>query len=112
MPGFLMLCLSVVMWSQQAAAPAESGVEGARLADVQVLEGTLYHVQGIALDKERIWVTSVDAANKRGYVHQFNRATYRFERQVDVTDGALFQDRKSTRLNSSHAIPSRMPSSA
>ena len=27
-------------------------------------------------------------------------------------DGGYFQDRKSTRLNSSHEIPSRMPSSA
>ena len=28
------------------------------------------------------------------------------------SDGELSEDRKSTRLNSSHAIPSRMPSSA
>jgi hypothetical protein len=78
-----------VLWSQ-AAAPAVTGVEGARLADVHVLEGTLYHVQGVALDREHIWVTSVDAEKRRGYVHQFSRATHRFERQVDVTDGALF----------------------
>jgi hypothetical protein len=78
------------MWSQQTAAPAVVGVEGARLADVQMLEGTLYHVQGIALDREHIWVTSVDAENKRGYVHQFTRATRKFERQVDVTEGDLF----------------------
>ncbi len=85
-----MLLLSAVLWSQQATAPAVTGVEGARLADVHVMEGTLYHVQGIALDREHIWVTSVDAEKKRGYVHQFNRATYKFERQVDVTEGALF----------------------
>jgi len=90
MAGLLTLLLSSVMLSQQAAAPAVSGVEGARLADVHVLEGTLYHVQGIALDKDYVWVTSVDAANKRGYVHQFVRATYRFERRVNVSDGALF----------------------
>jgi hypothetical protein len=88
--GLLNLLLSAVMWSQQAAAPVVTGVEGARLVDVHVMEGTLYHVQGIALDREHIWVTSVDAGKRRGYVHQFNRATYRFERQVDVTDGALF----------------------
>jgi hypothetical protein len=87
--GMLTLFLSAVLWSQ-AAAPAVTGVEGARLADVHVLEGTLYHVQGIALDREHIWVTSVDAEKRRGYVHQFSRATHRFERQVDVTDGALF----------------------
>jgi len=84
------LLLSAALWSQQVAAPVVTGVEGARLAAVHVLEGTLYHVQGIALDREHIWVTSVDAEKKRGYVHQFNRATYKFERQVDVTDGVLF----------------------
>jgi len=84
------LLLSAALWSQQVAAPVVTGVEGARLADVHVMEGTLYHVQGIALDREHIWVTSVDAEKKRGYVHQFNRATYKFERQVDVTDGVLF----------------------
>ena len=90
MLGLLSLLLSAVLWSQQAAAPVVTGVEGARLADVHVLEGTLYHVQGIALDKGHIWVTSVDAEKRRGYVHQFNRATHRFERQVDVTDGVMF----------------------
>jgi len=88
--GILILALSTALWSQQAAAPVATGVEGARLADVHVMEGTLYHVQGVALDREHIWVTSVDAENKRGYVHQFNRATYRFERQVDVTEGEAF----------------------
>ena len=31
---------------------------------------------------------------------------------IDVMDGDFVPDRKSTRLNSSHEIPSRMPSSA
>ena len=30
----------------------------------------------------------------------------------DVADAAAVEDRKSTRLNSSHFVPSRMPSSA
>ena len=30
----------------------------------------------------------------------------------DASSGALLKDRKSTRLNSSHSLPSRMPSSA
>ena len=32
--------------------------------------------------------------------------------QISLTQGAIHIDRKSTRLNSSHEIPSRMPSSA
>jgi len=35
-------------------------------------------------------MTSVDAQNKRGYVHQFDRAMLKFQRQVDVTQGAAF----------------------
>ena len=34
------------------------------------------------------------------------------ENTVDVKEIVFGQDRKSTRLNSSHEIPSRMPSSA
>ena len=33
-------------------------------------------------------------------------------RPVTVLSGSISQDRKSTRLNSSHSLPSRMPSSA
>jgi hypothetical protein len=69
---------------------AASGVENARLAEVRDLQGTLYHVQGVALDREHIWITSVDIANHKGYLHQFNRATAKLERQVEVTDGVRF----------------------
>lgn len=47
-------------------------------------------MQGIALDRDSIWVTSVDAPNRKGYLHQFNRATMRLERQIEVTDGPRF----------------------
>jgi len=66
------------------------GVEDARLADVKELDGTVFHVQGVDLDAEHIWVTSVDQAQHKGYLHQFNRRTGRFERQVDVTDGERY----------------------
>ncbi|CAN5567745.1 hypothetical protein BH10ACI4_BH10ACI4_32710 [soil metagenome] len=69
--------------------PVDS-VEGARLENVLLLDGTLYHVQGIDLDREHIWVTSVDTVNHKGYLHQFHRTTGKFERQVEVTDGPRF----------------------
>jgi len=65
-------------------------IEGARLVDVRELKGTTYHVQGMDLDSAHLWVTSVDIDHKRGFVHQFNRRTGEFERQVEVTDGARF----------------------
>ena len=54
MTGLLMLFLSAVVWMQQPAVAGTSGVEGARLMDVRALEGTLYHVQGVALDGEHV----------------------------------------------------------
>jgi hypothetical protein len=67
-----------------------TGVEGASLKDTRNLDGKLYHVQGLDLDREHFWITSVDAASHKGYLHQFNRATAKFERQIEVTDGPRF----------------------
>jgi hypothetical protein len=69
---------------------ALTGIEGASLKDTRNLDGKLYHVQGLDLDGEHLWITSVDAASHKGYLHQYNRATAKFERQIEVTDGARF----------------------
>jgi hypothetical protein len=69
---------------------AVAGTASASLKGTLPLDGKLYHVQGIDLDKEHLWVTSVDAANHKGYLHQFNRKTGKFERQLDLTDGVRF----------------------
>src|SRR2546430_1539876 len=66
------------------------GVEATSLKDTHPLDGRLYHVQGLDLDSEHIWITSVDARNRKGYMHQFSRATARFEREIEVTDGVRF----------------------
>lgn len=65
-------------------------IEHARLAEVINLKGTVFHVQGVDLDAEHIWVTSVDSAAHKGYLHQFNRKTGKFEKQVEVTDGPRY----------------------
>jgi hypothetical protein len=97
MPFFLALFLLCSMSFFSASQPADAtsptpvdGVEGAHLKEILPLRGTLYHVQGVDLDGEHIWVTSVDSANHKGYLHQFNRASGAFERQVEVTDGPRF----------------------
>jgi hypothetical protein len=85
-------CAQVALAQQSKSVEASTvkGVEGTSLADVRNLDGRLYHVQGVDLDDKHIWVTSVDAESHKGYLHQFNRATARFEREVEVTDGARF----------------------
>ncbi len=87
------LCCSPFLLSQQANIPVATvvtGIEQARLADVRSLDGTLYHVQGVDLDRDHIWITSVDTANRKGYLHQFSRTTAKFERQVELSDGLRF----------------------
>lgn len=84
---------SLLMLSLTAAAaqqePAE-GIEHAKLRSILKLEGELFHVQGVDLDSRHIWVTSVDVANSKGYIHQFDRATGRFLRRLELTDGARY----------------------
>lgn len=87
------LCASAPAGAQQgtaAAAGATDGIAGARLVETLPLNGTLYHVQGVDLDPQHVWVTSVDIAAKKGYLHQFDRRTGNFERQVELNDGPRF----------------------
>ena len=50
--------------------------------------------------------------NGRAVIDEEQAATVREFFQNYISGMALMPDRKSTRLNSSHEIPSRMPSSA
>ena len=62
-----------------------------------------YVPAGFNGDEERDWATDPDAP----------KAPLRTKEQVlGLTRSEILKDRKSTRLNSSHEIPSRMPSSA
>lgn len=70
--------------------PRLTGIEHARLIDTLALHGEVFHVQGLALDAARIWVTSVDRRNRRGYLHVFDRATGAFLHRRDLTDGARY----------------------
>lgn len=69
---------------------AGAGIENATLKGIRNLGGSLHHVQGLDLDRDHFWVTSVDAAGQKGYLDQFNRVTAKFERRLDVTDGPRF----------------------
>ena len=66
------------------------GIERAQLMGALKLDGKLFHVQGVAIDESHIWVTSVDKASHRGFLHQFDRQTGKFERRVELTDGPRY----------------------
>jgi hypothetical protein len=86
------LCVGTASITAQQAASMRviGGIEGTHLIQTLALQGTLYHVQGVDLDDHHIWVTSVEATAKKGYLHQFDRTTGKFERQVELSDGARF----------------------
>lgn len=89
--GSMGMVLPLAAQSAGAAAPAtNTGIEDARLVETIPLDGTLYHVQGVDLDRDHIWVTSVDQKDRKAYLHQFSRKTHKLERQVDLTDGPRF----------------------
>lgn len=75
-----------------AAAPDQfnGGIEHARPRGALTLDGALFHVQGLEVAGGHIWVTSVDVANRKAYLHQFDRATGKFQRRVELSDGARF----------------------
>lgn len=83
-------CLSGLLFLLLTLPPAAAGQSRANLKDTLNLDGKLYHVQGLGLDNHHFWVTSVDTANHKGYLHQFNRSTGKFERQLDLTDGLRY----------------------
>jgi hypothetical protein len=82
----LLLGLTAAAAQQWSAEP----IEHAQLLGALDLEGEVFHVQGVDLDSRHIWVTSVDRANRKGYLHEFDRATGRFLRRLELTDGERY----------------------
>ena len=54
------------------------------------LRGETHHVQGIDLDNTRLWVTSVDRAARKGYLHEFALPSGELRRTVEVGVGERF----------------------
>jgi hypothetical protein len=75
-----------------AASPDrfDGGIEQAQPRGALRLDGGLFHVQGLALAGEHIWATSVDLADHKAWLHQFDRATGKLLRRLEVTDGARY----------------------
>ncbi len=61
-----------------------------KLERVLELKGATFHVQGVDIDEQRVWVTSVDTTDRKGYLHEFSLKSGELLRQVEVTDGLRF----------------------
>ncbi len=74
-----------------AAAPGPTGegifpLDQYSLSEPLVLRGEVYHVQGLDLDEDHVYVTSVDRRFHRALVHKFTRAGD-LVATADLTDG-------------------------
>jgi len=88
---WMMLCaLASASAGAAAPRPLAEPIEQAKLLDVQPLDGQVFHVQGVDLDETHIWVTSMDRRARRGFLHEFDRATGKLLRRVELTDGVRF----------------------
>jgi hypothetical protein len=54
------------------------------------LDAALDHVQGIDTDGRLLWVSEVDRKARKGRLHEFDLATGRLTRSVDVTQGKQY----------------------
>lgn len=54
------------------------------------LQGDTHHVQGIAVDEGRLYVTSVDRAARKGFLSLYDLQSGRLLRSVELQQGALF----------------------
>lgn len=84
------MVLAVSSLSAAAAVPFSSLIEQANLVQTIQLGGNLFHVQGLALEPARIWATSVDNATRTAWLHEFDRATGKPLRRIELTDGARY----------------------
>lgn len=88
-----------------APDPFDGAIEHARARGSLKLEGEVFHVQGLEIAGGHIWVTSVDQANRKAYLHQFDRATGKFQRRLEVSEGKRFHPGGISVSNASIWVP-------
>ena len=106
-------------WPGVAFSPgyASRSVFGSRVPGVEAMLGQQTHAPAHAAYVEReCWADAAAAALRRKRLHARVPlpvdADARIRAALAAPDAVAATDRKSTRLNSSHEVPSRMPSSA
>ncbi|MCS7044222.1 MAG: DUF6454 family protein [Bryobacteraceae bacterium] len=60
------------------------------LVRVVALEGATHHVQGLVVDGDRLYLTSVDAAGRKGYLFEYDPATGKRLRTVEVQADGMY----------------------
>jgi len=60
------------------------------IIETLTIPANLHHVQGIDVEGDMLWVSSVDRETRKGYLYRLNRTTGQILNQVEVQDGDKF----------------------
>lgn len=60
------------------------------ILETLTLQGPLHHVQGIDIEGDTLWVSSVDKETKKGYLFKVNARSGQILAQTEVQDGEKF----------------------
>ncbi len=82
---FILMCFAAAVMAAQD--PAKESLASWRPGPVIPLAATLHHVQGIEVEGDTLWVSSVNAKAKKGFLSRFERSTGKLLLQVEVQDG-------------------------
>lgn len=80
----------VVLVLAAAVIASVSAAQDPRPIRLLDLKGKLPHVQGIDLDDRHLWVTSVDAPARKGYLAEFALPSGEHVRSIELQDGPRF----------------------
>src|SRR5260370_25027568 len=81
----------IVLLAAISLATAQSaGLSDFKMVRVLALKAATQHVQGIDLNDRLLWVTSVDKANRKGWLQEFLLATGDLTRQIEIDEGIHF----------------------
>jgi hypothetical protein len=83
-------CVFTAEAASGASPPSIVSLDGVKPVRVLNLKGTTYHVQGIDTDGKRLWVTSVDTRNRKGYLYEFSVTTGESLRSIEIQDNERF----------------------
>ena len=81
--------LTFAVLATAAPAPADEAIAPLAAQETIVLRGEVFHVQGVDVDRDFIYVSSVDTWRRRALLHKFTRAGD-LVGVLDLTDGARY----------------------
>jgi hypothetical protein len=78
-----------LVWAFLAMSAADD-LSTWKLIRVLTLGAATKHVQGIDVDGDTLWVSSVDRTTKKGFLSEFSLSDGKFKRSIELQDGDRF----------------------